>query len=60
MAYGDYRHCDVCDCKVFYDVDVNYERVGAMAVICQECAKTREVRVVELQPEPSTSEEVSR
>ena len=25
MASGDYRLCDVCDCKVFYDVDLGYE-----------------------------------
>ena len=54
MAYADYRHCDVCDCKVFYDANLNYdhfpetgevklERLGAWAVICVECAKTHEV-----------------
>ena len=23
---ADYRHCDVCDCKVFYDSELNYEQ----------------------------------
>lgn len=25
MAAADYRHCDVCDTKVFYDSNLNYE-----------------------------------
>ena len=25
MAAGDYRSCDVCNCKVFYDANLNYE-----------------------------------
>lgn len=25
MAYADYRHCDVCDGKCFYDTDLGYE-----------------------------------
>ena len=25
MALADYRLCDVCDSKVFYDVHLNYE-----------------------------------
>ena len=25
MALGDYRLCDVCDSKVFYDSNLNYE-----------------------------------
>ena len=24
MAYADYRHCDKCDEKVFYDANLNY------------------------------------
>lgn len=49
MAYCDYRHCDVCDAKAFYDANLNYddngklERVGAMKVLCDDCAKTHEV-----------------
>ena len=26
MAAADYRLCDVCDGKVFYDANLNYER----------------------------------
>lgn len=26
MAAGDYRSCDVCDCKAFYDANLNYEQ----------------------------------
>lgn len=25
MAYADYRLCDVCGCKTFYDSNLNYE-----------------------------------
>jgi hypothetical protein len=25
MASGDYRSCDVCVCKVFYDANLDYE-----------------------------------
>ena len=25
MAYADYRLCDVCGCKAFYDSNLNYE-----------------------------------
>lgn len=26
MALADYRLCDVCDCKVFYDANLNYDQ----------------------------------
>lgn len=26
MALADYRLCDVCDCKVFYDANLSYEQ----------------------------------
>ncbi len=25
MAMADYRQCDVCGCKAFYDANLNYE-----------------------------------
>lgn len=25
MAYADYRLCDICGCKAFYDANLNYE-----------------------------------
>lgn len=26
MAGADYRHCDICGCKAFYDANLNYEQ----------------------------------
>ena len=56
MAYADYRLCDVCDCKTFYDANLNYEYVkgkgqvldylGDWKVLCQDCVKTHEVKIV--------------
>lgn len=60
MAAADYRLCDVCTRKTFYDANVDYEpspkghpnwpsmipnRVGDWRVICDECAQTHEVIV---------------
>jgi hypothetical protein len=47
MAYGDYAHCSVCDCKAFYDASVDYDvpRFGVMEVLCKECSKTHEIVV---------------
>lgn len=61
----DWRLCDVCQGRVFYDADLAYDEpdaelgelpvrgrgytlndLGDWQVICQECAKTHEVRVV--------------
>lgn len=28
MAAADYRLCDVCGCKAFYDANLNYEQGG--------------------------------
>ena len=57
MALADYRLCDVCGCKTFYDASLNYEfpenseyvleRLGAWRVICVDCAKTHVVVVLE-------------
>lgn len=58
MALADYRLCDICECKTFYDAGLNYdydaatgdiklERVGAMKVICEECAEKFDVVIVE-------------
>jgi len=38
MAAGEYYSCDECGCKVFYDAEVNYDRVGYMRVLCKDCA----------------------
>ena len=54
MAKSDYRCCDVCDDKVFYDAKLNYDfdrppmfdgsprldYLGDWAVICETCAET--------------------
>lgn len=46
MAHADYTHCDVCDCKVYYDANVDYDwNLGSMAVLCKECSKTHETIV---------------
>ncbi len=60
MAYADYRLCDVCDGKAFYDSDLNYDfkakdldgmpklgYVATMKVICDDCAVTHEVIIRE-------------
>lgn len=56
MAYVDYRHCDICDCKAFYDANLDYDfderpdtglyDVGEWKVICRDCAKTHQVVIV--------------
>ncbi len=55
MAAADYRQCDVCDSKTFYDADLPFEikdgewvlsNVGDWAVICVSCAQTHEVRII--------------
>lgn len=67
MAYGDYRHCDVCDVKTFYDANLNYgvddygspfdlERLGDWAVLCVECAKTHKCVVIKNDPTPPIGE----
>jgi hypothetical protein len=60
MASADCRLCDVCNDKTFYDSTLDYVTtkpghpeypymvpvgLGAWAVICENCAKTHEVRV---------------
>lgn len=54
MASGDYRSCDICGCKTFYDANLSYDfdeypetglRLGDWKVICVECAKTHEVKI---------------
>ena len=81
MAYSDYRLCDVCGCKCFYDVSLNYEvgtrdnpipldqqvresgfkleRLGDWAVICRECAKTHDCKVVPRTSNPSRQDQAA-
>ena len=59
MAAADYRLCDCCNGKVFYDSNLNYEfgevlpsghmkvdYLGDWAVICEDCAKTHKTMVL--------------
>lgn len=56
MAAGDYRLCDVCGAKSFYDSTLNYDfdeypetglfNLGDWACICKECAKTHEIAIL--------------
>lgn len=63
MAAADYRLCDVCGGKTFYDAELDYSGgpwgenlvgLGDWAVICEECAKTHKCIVV---PPPKESEQ---
>ncbi len=46
MAYADYMHCAVCDVKVHYDGEVNYEYHKCMPVVlCDDCLKIHEIIV---------------
>jgi len=86
MALADYRRCDVCGGKAFYDAHLNYEmeesewshaapfrvagqdqavacgtvlrldRVGDWAVICSDCAKTHETKIVERTTKPEQAD----
>jgi len=56
MAYADYRLCDVCKEKAFYDASLNYdfdeypdtglERCGAWIVLCRKCNETHEIKLM--------------
>ena len=60
MALADYRLCDVCNRKAFYDANLDYQDtekghpmhpdtvpvgLGAWAVLCLACTKTHRVTV---------------
>lgn len=57
MAAADYRLCDVCGAKAFYDSVLNYDfdkygetglfNLGDWSCICKECAKTHETKIIE-------------
>ena len=60
MALADYRTCDVCEKKAFYDSNLAYDfreypdtglwNLGDWGVLCRDCAKTHEVKIVERTP----------
>lgn len=64
MAYADYRLCDVCGTKTFYDADLQYDfeqypitglyNLGAWSAICRQCSETHDVII---QPKAPTSAE---
>jgi hypothetical protein len=59
MAYADYRLCDVCQEKAFYDANLSYDfeehpdtglyNVGAWGVLCRDCVKTHRVVILPLE-----------
>lgn len=56
MAATDYRLCDLCNCKTFYDSGLPYDfrqypdtgldRVGEWKVICRDCAQTHTIVIL--------------
>jgi hypothetical protein len=56
MAGADYRHCDICDAKAFYDAELHHDfyeypdtglaHLGEDAVICRDCARTHRTAVL--------------
>lgn len=67
MAMSDYRQCDVCGGKAFYDAELDYEMsnphpktgdpklqyVSSMAVVCDKCEETHVAVVIEKSKAPS-------
>lgn len=66
MAGADYFHCDVCGGKAFYDAHLNWDcdaemsgrsdlpaldYTGDIRALCDDCAKTHVVVVVEREVE---------
>lgn len=51
MAGGDYTHCEVCGCKVFYDAEVEYDRLGKMIVLCKKCKEKYDIVLKEKEKE---------
>lgn len=58
MALCDYRLCDKCNGKAFYDANLNYgeasassswglDHLGDWAVLCEACSKTWQCVVIE-------------
>ena len=56
MAAADYRLCDLCSTKVYYDANLNWDfdehpdnglyNLGDWKVICRKCAETHECIIV--------------
>ena len=58
MAAADYRLCDKCGAKCFYDANLNYDfteygdtglyNLGDWSCICKECSKTHKTVITEI------------
>ena len=56
MALSDYRLCDLCHCKAFFDAKLQYDfnehpdtgldDVGEWKVLCRDCAQTHTVVIL--------------
>lgn len=58
MAYADYKHCDICDSKHFYDAQLggNDEYLDSLEQnriksLCKKCAETHEI-TINVKPQP--------
>jgi hypothetical protein len=67
MAGADYRSCDICGKKTYYDAMLGWDfkeypehglRLGDWKVICIECAKTHEVVIVSRTPSEAGESDV--
>ena len=53
MAMCDYLLCAKCGCKTIYDAEVDYagavkyKMIADIAALCQKCAKTHKLAIVE-------------
>lgn len=70
MAMSDYRLCDACGGKAFYDAELDYDMgnlnpetfepklqmVSSMAVVCDKCEETHVAVVIEKSPSPANWE----
>lgn len=48
MAGGDYKSCDVCHGKTYYDADVEYEEsyLGPHKALCTACDLTHDIVII--------------
>lgn len=51
MAAADYRHCDRCGQKAFYDADTDYGD-AVLLTLCGPCSTIASLTVVEPEPAP--------
>lgn len=58
MASADYKLCDKCRCKVFYDADISYSEEyckdvdeGRIVALCRKCAETHKIVIINIDSE---------